>query len=124
VQSTLAGFIGYRYKKLFSVGAEYNQKFNESFKEDYNRFGYSVYGSYNVWKMIQLFARYDWVGSNMLPDDDSPWNLTNDGSSIIAGVQYQPVKQLKFALNYRDWFPYASNLNNETYIYLNLEYNY
>ena len=26
------------------------------------------------------------------------------------------------ALNYQDWFPYAGNLNNKSFIYLNIEF--
>ena len=79
---------------------------------------------YAVWKMIELFARYDWVGSNKPSGDENPWNLDKDGSSIFAGVEFEPIKQIRLALNYRDWFPYAANLTNESYIYLNLEYRY
>ena len=124
VESTLAGFIGYHYKDLLRLGADYNLKFNDSYVTGHERYGYSLYGSWNFWKDMQVFARYDWVGSNMTGDDGSPWNLDDDGSSVLAGVQYQPVNQIRIALSYRDWYPYAANLNNETYFYLNLEYRY
>jgi hypothetical protein len=124
IESTLAGFIGYRHRDIASIGLEYNYKFNDSYEEGFDRYGYSLYGSYSFWGDLEFFARYDWLGSNMPDDDEIPWNLENDGSSILAGIQYQPLEQFKVALNYRDWFPYAANLSNETFIYLNLEYKY
>jgi hypothetical protein len=123
-QSTLAGFIGYQLRNLLTVGVEYNHKFNDLFQDGYERYGYSAYASYNIWKMLELFARYDWAGSNMPDNAENPWNLDKDGSSIIAGIQYEPIRQIRLALTYHDWFPYAANLDNESYIYLNLEYRY
>jgi hypothetical protein len=124
VEATFAGFIGYRYKELFKIGADYNHKFNESYQEGYQRYGYSVYGSYYFLDNFEVFARYDWIVSNIPENEDFPWNLEDDGSSILAGLQYQPIQQIKISLNYRDWYPYAANLENETYLYLNLEYKY
>ena len=56
------------------------------------------------------------------PDSGCPWDLEQDGSTITGGVEYSPIRQVKIALNYQDWVPYALNLNNEAYIYLNFEY--
>ena len=62
------------------------------------------------------------MNSSNMPDETTiPWNLTEDGSSIIGGLEYSPVKQVKLALDYQDWFPYAQNEDNEQLIYLNLE---
>lgn len=124
IESTLAAFIGYRYRDLFRIGTDYNHKFNDSYRPGYDRYGYSVYSNCSIIEPVEVFARYDWVNSNMPADDDTPWNLNEDGSSITAGVQYQPIQQVKIALSYRDWYPYASNLDNEALIYLNLEYKY
>lgn len=123
-QSTLATFIGYAFPGKYSIGAEYNYRFNDNHKEDYDKYGYSVYGSYNFFKKLQIFGRYDKLSSNMPDETTIPWNLTEDGSSIIGGVEYSPVKQVKIALDYQDWFPYAQNEDNEQLIYLNLEINF
>jgi hypothetical protein len=124
IESAGVLFAGYKFKKLFSVGAEYNWKLNEKYNEGHNRTGYSVYGSYNLPWNLELFGRYDFVRSNIPEGDDKPWDLSNDGSSITSGIQYQPIQKVKFALSYRDWYPYASNLENSAYIYLNLEFKY
>jgi hypothetical protein len=123
-ESAGAAFLGYRYKKSFVVGAEYNWKLNEDYERGYNRTGYSVYGSYFLPYDLEVFARYDFVRSSIPDDADRPWDLANDGSSIIGGLQYQPISRVKIALNYRDWYPYAQNMDNHTYIYLNLEIKY
>lgn len=120
--STLAGFVGYQLKDVFSVGCEYNYKMNDDLYNDHNLTGISIYGTYIINDKFRLFGRYDKLSSNILKDEKQPWNLPNDGSSVIGGIQYSPLKQINIALNYQDWYPYASNATNEAYIYLNFEY--
>jgi hypothetical protein len=117
-------FAGYRFKKLITAGAEFNWEMNQDYQQGYNRNGYSVYISGNLPYNLELFGRYDFVRSNIPDDSDRPWDLSNDGSSIIGGIQYQPIKKVKIALSYRDWYPYAKNLDNTSFIYLNLEFKY
>lgn len=124
MESTWSLFAGYKYKDSFVAGVEYNWKLNEGYREGYNRRGYSVYGSYNLPYNLEIFARYDFIVSNLVGDTEIPWDLVSDGSSIIGGIQYQPIEKVKLALCYRDWFPYAGNMNNEAFIYLNLEFKY
>jgi hypothetical protein len=54
-------------------------------------------------------------------NEENPWNLAKDGSAIIAGIEYSPIKYLKLALNYQDWVPWAENIKNVQFIFLNLE---
>ncbi|MCD4697765.1 MAG: hypothetical protein K8S16_16190 [Bacteroidales bacterium] len=121
VQSTLATFIGYKIKDRVIAGLEYNYRFNENYVDNQNRFGYSAFLSYYPVKKWQVFGRYDKVSSNKIESQESPWNLAKDGSAIIGGVEYSPIKNIKLALNYQDWFPYAENEPNKQYIYLNIE---
>ena len=87
----------------------------------YNQSGISSYIMYQITKRFELFARYDRLASVILPEESVPWNLKDDGSAIITGIQFQPIKMVKIALDYQDWYPYASNMQNLTYIFLNLE---
>ncbi len=119
-QSTLSTFAAYRHKKI-TGGAEYNRKGNRSFRQDHNQTGLSAYLSYDINDKFEVFGRYDWLSSNQPPEYENPWNLQNDGSAIIAGIQFMPIKHVKLALNYQDWVPYASNLANMAYIFINLE---
>lgn len=123
-QSTLATFIGYRKKEKYSLGVEYNYRFNDNHKEDNDKYGYSIYASYFLFKKLHVFGRYDKLSSNMPNETTTPWNLTEDGSSVIGGIEYSPVKQVKLALDYQDWFPYAKNEDNVQLIYVNLEINF
>jgi hypothetical protein len=122
IQSTLSGFIGYQFKEKFLGGVEYNYQFNYKFNDGENKDGYSLYGLYNFTEHWQIFARYDQVFSNTLPGDDQPWALAFDGSAIIGGIQYSPIKQIKIALDYQDWVPYARNMKNLAFIFLNFEF--
>ena len=119
-QMIFSGFLGYRYKK-FRIGAEYNHQLNYNFNEDYDRFGYSIYSTFILSEKWEIFARYDQLYSNILPEDDQPWNLGNDGSAIISGIQFAPIKYVNLSLNYQDWVEYAENGSTEPYLYLNVE---
>ncbi len=59
--------------------------------------------------------------SNILEGETYPWHLAGDGTALIAGVQFRPIKNIKAALNYQDWYPWAANLQGGGFIYLNLE---
>lgn len=119
-QSTLSTFAGYRHKKI-TAGAEYNLKGNRDFEQGHNQTGVSFYLSYDLNDKFEIFGRYDRLSSNNPPGFMQPWNLAEDGSAIIAGVQFQPIEQVKLALNYQDWVPFAANMGNLSYIYINLE---
>ncbi len=118
---TLSGFVGYNHDDKWIFGAEYNYQANTGFQQDRNMFGYSLYGSWNINSKWQYFARFDMLNSTVLPDELVPWNLATDGSSIITGFQYRLHQKVLVSLNYRDWYPYPENLDNETFLYLNLE---
>jgi len=121
-ESTIATFVGYKFKKLFRVAGEFNMKLNEYYTQDHNIYGYSIYGTYIFSSKFEAFARYDWLRSNIEDSEDVPWNIAHDGSSIIAGVQYKPHKKIKLALDYQDWVPSAANEDGVAYIFLNFEF--
>nr|WP_319998198.1 porin [uncultured Draconibacterium sp.] len=120
-QSTYHAFLSYDFNGKANLAGEGIYRKNDSWNEGYNRYGFSLYGKYNINKRYQLFARYDKISSNKLDGEETPWNLSDDGSALVAGLQFQPIKNIKFALNYQDWVPYAANADNKAFIYLNLE---
>lgn len=124
IQTTWASFIGYNFKKIAQVGIEYNFQLNNNYKKDYNLQGFSGYASWQFIEKWQAFARYDKLWSNTLSGEPYDWNINKDGSAIIAGIQFSPLQNIKIAANYQDWYPYAQNLDNESYFYLNLEYKF
>ncbi|WP_347838998.1 porin [uncultured Draconibacterium sp.] len=121
VQSTYHIFISYDFNGKANLGGEGIYRENDDWDEGYERYGYSLYGKYNLNKKYQLFARYDVISSNKVEGEENPWNLAKDGSALVAGIQFTPIKNIKFALNYHDWVPYAANAKTDAFIYLNLE---
>ena len=121
MQSTYHGFISYDFNGKANIAGEALYRTNEKWKENQDRYGYSVYGKYNINSKYQVFARFDRMASNKLEGENSPWNLASDGSALVAGIQFQPIKNIKVALNYHDWVPYASNGATKSFIYLDLE---
>ena len=120
LETTLLLFTSYDFKKRWNVAAEFIFRKNDAWFKNHNIFGMSIYGKYNINKKYQLFARYDKIESNVLQGETNPWNLVNDGSALVTGVQFSPIKNIKMALNYHDWVPWASNQNPEGFIYLDL----
>lgn len=124
IQTTWSGFIGYKFKKVAKAGIEYNYQINNKYKKDQNLYGFSSYASWQVFEKWELFARYDKLWSNTIEGDPYEWNINKDGSAVIGGIQYSPHKSINIAANYQDWYPYAQNIENESFFYLNLEYKF
>lgn len=120
-QITPVALVSYTYKSNFNIAAEYNYQFNNNHKDGQDIYGYSVFSKYNLDKKLQLFARYDQLLSNIPEGKTSPWQLNKDGSALIGGLQYSPIKGIKVALDYQDWYPRAANMPNKSYIFLDLE---
>jgi hypothetical protein len=122
-QMTISGFAGYRASS-FRIGFEYNHQHNYKFNQNRDRYGYSCYATYEINDQFEVFLRYDQIYSNIVDEQTIPWNLPNDGSAIIGGLQYSPVKNINIALDYQDWVEYANNGNKNQIIYLHLEANF
>lgn len=123
--TTMALFAGYKAEK-WRLGAEYNTQSNAtkyaSPAEGKDLDGFSFYSTYVISKKVEIFGRYDQLGSNMLAGDTQDWNFDKDGSQIIFGVQVAPVKGLKFALNYQGYTFDNSALNTKSLVFLNAEF--
>jgi hypothetical protein len=120
-ETTLLLFVSYDFNKKWNIAGEYLIRKNESWNENHDRNGLSVYGKYNITGKYQLFARYDMVRSNIPKGEINPWDLADDGTALVAGVQFNPIKNVKMALNYHDWYPWAANAEGGGFIYLDLE---
>ncbi len=108
--------------KKFTLGGEFAFKnyFNEPITK-YN-YGYNIFAIYVVNEKINLFVRYDDLKSNLPENYTIPWNLANDGSALMGGIEYKFNDNVRISLNYQDWYPFAANLPNKSFIYLNLEF--
>ena len=120
-ETTWLFFASYDFNKRWDISGEYVIRTNEGWKENHNRTGLSVYGKYNINPKYQLFARYDVVRSNILTGENTPWDLSDDGTALVAGIQFAPIKNIKIALNYHDWYPWAANAEGGGFIFLDLE---
>jgi hypothetical protein len=119
-QMTFSGFAGYNNGN-FRIGGEYNHQLNYRFNANRNRFGYSFYSTYIFSAQWEVFLRYDHLFSNVVGENDIPWNLPEDGSALIGGIQFTPVKNIHLTLDYQDWVEYAGNGEKEQILYVHLE---
>jgi len=120
-ESSLLFFSSWDFRGRWNIAGEFIGRWNHGWDKNHNIFGMSLYGKYDITGKYQAFARFDKIESNILSGETTPWHLAEDGSALVAGIQFQPVKNIKLALNYYDWYPWASNRDGEGYIFLNLE---
>ncbi|EGK01662.1 hypothetical protein [Dysgonomonas gadei] len=118
-QYSLSLFAGYQDKKI-SGGVEYNRVYNKGFIDKKDYYGYSVYASAKVAPKWRTFARYDLMDSSNPDNFTSPWNSL-DGQLMMIGAEFQPLKQLKIAPNFRNIN--ADRGKAEQYFFINLEIN-
>ena len=123
-RSNFAGFIGYKFKKLFKVGAEYNLQIGNKFEQENEYSGISAYTTVYISKKFNVFARYDMLQSNTLENESEPWNIHKNGGGPIAGIEYSPVKGVKVSTNYRGWQSDVAGSEFENMFYLNFEYSF
>jgi len=114
-------FTSYDFRNIWNLAVEYIIRRNNGYVDNQDRQGFSVYGKYNINSKYQLFARYDIVASNVLDGETNPWNLAKDGTALVGGIQFSPIKNIKMALNYHDWYPRAGNMEGGGFIYFDLE---
>lgn len=118
-QKSLALFAGYQ-NSVISAGAEYNRVFNKGFIQNKDQYGYSFYLSGKIADKWRIYGRYDLADSKTPNNFQSPWNKL-DGQLMIAGVEYQPLKQLKISPNIRNINPDRSK--SEQYLFVSVEFN-
>ena len=109
--TNLATFAGYKNER-FSIGAEYNLMRNASYKANNHQEGFSVYGTVNVGKITQLFARFDDLYSN------NDWNIAKDEHTAMVGAQFKLGKYVKLAPNFRMTNPKAEGASNKYFGYI------
>lgn len=123
--TALALFAGYEATD-WRLGAEYNKLNNakkySSLAVDHELDGFSFYSTYVINKKFEIFGRFDQLNSNTLTGETAAWNFDKNGSQIIAGIQYAPIKGLKFSLNYQDFSYDKSTIDNKSLVFLNAEF--
>jgi hypothetical protein len=119
-QMTFSGFAGYDIGN-FRLGTEYNHQLNYQFNYNYNRYGYSLYSTYLFSDKWEVFIRYDQLYSNIIRESSVPWNLANDGSAIIGGIQFSPIENIHLTADYQDWVEFAGNGEKIQVLFIHLE---
>lgn len=120
-ESTWLFFSSYDFRKVWNLAGEFVYRQNNGWKANHDIYAWSFYGKYNLNEKYQLFARYDRIESNILEGETLPWRLANDGSALVAGIQFRPISKITMALNYHDWYPWAANMEGGGFIFLDLE---
>jgi len=77
----------------------------------------SIYASYAL-SGFTMFARYDDLSS------DGDWNIDNEGTFTIVGVEKQMTKGVTLSLNMQTWEGAAEESEKEETLFLNLEYKF
>jgi len=118
-QQSVSLFVGYTGNN-WSLGSEYNQLLNAENVTDENLNGYSFYGTYQLGSQTKIFGRYDVLSSNEILNN--AWNILNDGSLIILGMEYSPVKGVNISPNYQAWNPKDDSKKILSAFYINFEF--
>lgn len=118
-QPMFVGFIGYRNSRI-TIGGEVTYKSNLEPVQGHHAWGLSGTGAVSLTKRTEVFARYDYSTSFTLSESSMPWNYFNDGKFLVAGFQFAPVENVKFALDYQGIYPYAAERLSSKALYLNV----
>ncbi len=118
-RNTIAGFAGLKNSD-FMIGIEYSYKTDIDMTDSHNIYAYSAIASVNIAPKTDLFGRYDKLSSVVLDSDTDPWNISNDGSLIVGGIQYSYAKYIRLSLNYQGWTPDDSSEERTDYIQVNV----
>jgi hypothetical protein len=89
-----AAFVGYKCD-IFSVGGEFAMMQNTKNVFGDDKLGCSVYGSVKPHKIVDVYARYDWL--NSLKSDYNE----KDEMVVMVGAQVKLGKYVKVAPNFR-----------------------
>jgi len=118
-QMTYSGFLAYEMKDMFRIGAEYDYQVAAAGVKDHDWSGFSGNAAYTITKGVYLFARFDDLMSK------SDWDkASKDGTRIIAGLDFDPVKNVKIAADFQGFQPAADGANYQPMGLINIQYAY
>lgn len=118
-QPLFIAFAGFKNSLLY-FGGEVSYKSNTDLIRGHHTWGISGTGGINVTEKTEIFGRYDFISSVIMPDDLIKWNYLNDGNFVILGVQHTFSPNVKIALDYQGRDPYSKVGRVTDLIYLNL----
>lgn len=121
-QKLYSFFAGYRFKQKFRIGGEFNYHENHLNIANHDLFGYSVFGAYEIFKQVELFARFDNLYANTINNDIHNWYYQNTGKAYISGIHYKATDGADISLNYQGWQPDNVSMNLQHHVVLSFEY--
>ena len=98
----------------FSVNGEYAQRSTTSGDEEISPLiagsdlnplvstAYSIWGDFWFMSKYGVLARYDFFDPNTENDEDANIGWQDEETTLLAGVWYQPIKQVRLCANYRE----------------------
>lgn len=117
-QPMFIGFAGFKNNNV-TLGAEITYKSNLDQTKGHHAWGVSGTGSVRLAEKTELFARYDYSTSVLVPEDPQKWNYMNDDSFLIIGIQYAFSENVKIALDYQGTYPYNYDLKPSGLAFVN-----
>lgn len=118
-QFTYSFFAGYK-NDLLSAGVEFNKQLHNGYVKGNHLSAASVYSTVNIDSKWNIYARYDYSGATN--DIDSQYAWYDDYQGIIAGIEYRPIKYLRFSPNFRN-YNYKRH-SSEQYIFISGEFTF
>jgi len=105
----------------FSLGAEFDMQKNHTYIKEHNYSGAAIFGSYMLNEKVSLFSRF-YEFSSVVPDGEtSAWNSENDNKTLVAGIDYTPVKGVRFGPNITYIDPDEAGADSKTIVGINVE---
>ena len=117
-QPMFVGFAGFR-NALVTIGTEITYKSNIDLIEGHHSWGISGTGAIRVSQKTELFARYDYSTSVLVPEETQKWNYLNDGTFLIIGIQYSFNENVKIAVDYQGTHPYDNDQERSESVFIN-----
>ena len=89
------GFTGFK-NDLMTIGAEISYRSILDMTAGHNAWGISATGGITIFKKTEIFSRYDYSTSVILPGEEVQWNWLKDGRFVINGLQYTFSENVKW----------------------------
>ena len=105
----------------FSLGAEYYMQKNHLNISQQDYAGINIFTSVKIRDKMSLFADYNYLFSNVPDGETEKWNAARDGSNIIAGIDFAPVKGVRLAPVFTYFIPEESGMKDRVTIGFNIE---
>lgn len=119
-QTSWSGFLAYE-DNTFTGAAGYNYQQNVDMTDGRDMYGPSFFATWMPKRNVKVFSRFDQLNSSVPEGMNESWQPEQDGQLFMAGVEYSPLRGVKFAPNYRMWNPEMEGAAISHSLFLNCE---